>query len=141
MWRVVRFLLAWLLAVALPVQGVSAASMAACGAHHGHVGSSGGASWHRARAANDHSHLHAMGTALPAPAAVADATHAKTTLAKVAAPKCSACASCCASAVVPTEAISFDAVAAADPFPPLIARAPAAYVTEGPDRPPRSFLA
>ena len=55
--------------------------------------------------------------------------------------KCSACASCCLNAVVSTEAPSFETAKLSNHFAPLITRTLAAYVTEGLERPPRSFLA
>jgi hypothetical protein len=74
----------------------------------------------------------------------AHAAHAlpqKTSLAKSVAHKCGACASCCLNAVVPTEAFLFETGKWAHPFASLVTRAIAAYVTEGLERPPRSFRA
>ena len=67
--------------------------------------------------------------------------HAATKVSDDSVPKCSACASCCLNAVVATETITFDTIAHADRFAPLVTAGPVAYVTEGQERPPRTFLA
>jgi hypothetical protein len=128
----------WLLALALPVQGVSAATMLACGlGHHKH----------RASKAPVHSHVHTVGHvhALAASTndagAITGAPQGKTDLGKVAEHKCSACASCCLGAAVPTEVASFDAIQLPQVFASLVARTLPAYLTEGLERPPRTFLA
>lgn len=55
--------------------------------------------------------------------------------------KCSACASCCVGAAVPSQALAFETVKLSDRFAPLVARGVPAYVSEGLERPPRAFLA
>jgi hypothetical protein len=55
--------------------------------------------------------------------------------------KCSACASCCVSAGLASEVISFDPVKLTESFAPLVAYTLAAFVPEGLERPPRLFLA
>ena len=134
-------MLMWVLAVALPVQGAAAATMLACGPHHGRSGASASPTTHAASSASHHSHLHAPNGAAPARATTADVKGDTATLAEAPAHKCSACASCCLSAGVATEAIVFLAVDSPDLFARLVTRTPAAYVTEGPERPPRSVLA
>lgn len=139
MWRVVRLLLMWLLAVALPLQGLSAATMLACGA---------GEHDHKIAQVASHSH----GAAAPLHTHVTDSTASERARADHVAPakadpvtrvahKCSACASCCINAVVPAASISFDAVRLPDFFAPLVPHTFAAFVTEGLERPPRLFLA
>jgi len=134
-------MLIWVLAVALPVQGVAAATMLACGPHHRHSGASASPTSHAPRSVSHHSHLHVPNAAAPARAAAADMKGDTATLAEAPAHKCSACASCCLSAGVATEAIVFLAVDSPDLFARLVTRTPAAYVTEGPERPPRRVLA
>lgn len=133
MWRVVRLTLIWLLAAALPFQGLSAATMV-CGEHdhvvaqtsrHSQASMAGASHWHTQSelAVFDHSHF------------------AKPALDKSGAHKCSACGSCCLNAVVRTEAVVFDRVKLRNFYAPLVARTLAAFVSEGLERPPRFFLA
>ena len=138
MSRAVRLALMWLLAVALPMQGVSAATVLACGlGHHEHPASE----------ASVHSHSHTLGHghALVASShdtgAITRAPAGKTDLGKVTGHKCSACASCCLGAAVPAETASFCAIQLPEVFSSLVARTLPAYLTEGLERPPRTFLA
>ena len=142
MWRVVRLTLMWLLVVTLPLQGLSAATMVACGVgQHDHSVSHAASHSHRSDIAAREVHSH-VADANPYEHADLDHSHTgKTSLGKGVTHKCSACASCCMSAVVPSETVSFDAVKLTDLFAPLVARTLAAYVTEGLERPPRPFLA
>jgi len=141
MRRVVRLVLTWLLALALPVQGVAAATTAACSTRHViHAA----ATAHAASRGIDHgahdTHRHDAATA-PANDARAQPVHAATKVSDDSVHKCSACASCCLNAVVATETLAFDTIAHADRFAPLVTTGPVAYVTEGQERPPRTFLA
>lgn len=142
MWRLVRLTLMWLLAAALPLQSVSAATMRACGVgQHGHM-TVQAASHSHSTAAHAHAHAHGadasagrhehteVGHVHPGTASQEDGAH-----------KCSACASCCVSAVVSTQGFSFEPVTLTDHFALLAARAFAAFVPEGFERPPRLFLA
>jgi len=138
MRRLVLLVLTWLLAVALPVQGV-AATVAAWGG--GHVGRAGA----HAPSPSADSAAHAVhrhhATTTQGNEAPAQPVHGTTKVANDAGHKCSACASCCLNAVVPAEAITFDTIALADDFAPLVTAAPAACVTQRLERPPRIFLA
>ena len=134
MRRLARLALMFLLAIALPLQGVAAATMIACGS---------GPHDHAHAAAHDH---HAIDSAGHADASlhemhVAHSHDPKSDLAGSALHKCSACASCCVGAAVPSQAIAFDSVKLTDRFAPLVARSVPAYVSEGLERPPRAFLA
>ena len=136
----------FLLAIALPMQGFAAATMISCGlGQHDHAHA------HAHAAGQDH---HAVsdsrGDAMPEAhlgdagrhETGADHSHAgKTGLAKVSLHTCSACASCCVGAAVPSQPISFASVKQTDSFAPLGTCSVAAYVTEGLERPPRAFLA
>ena len=108
-----------LLAVALPMQGVAATTMISCGAgQHNHA--TGQSPAHSHAGAVDH---HSAG---------------KSAIAKASVHKCSACASCCMSAAMPSQAIVFTSVEATDHFAPLAARSVTAPVVEGLERPPRA---
>jgi hypothetical protein len=134
-----RLILAWLLAVALPMQGVSAATMLACGSVH-----QSPANVQTHVQTHDHAGIHHVHVADASRFLRSDNLHSapdKRHLAKTAAHKCSACASCCLSAVATASALSFEPDRLAEFFAPLVARTPGAYVTEGLERPPRSFLA
>jgi hypothetical protein len=140
MGRIVRLTLMWLLAVALPLQGVSAATMLACDAgQHGRGNSKVPSHSHIGHIAAEHGHSHVADASLHEHTGVAPPGNAK--LAKDVAHRCSACASCCLNAVAPTETVSFETIKLPDLFAPLVARTVAAYVTEGVERPPRFFLA
>ncbi|WP_124543204.1 hypothetical protein [Piscinibacter terrae] len=60
---------------------------------------------------------------------------------KVTKGSCSACASCCMAAALPTAIVSFEATPVADFFTTFDRRSVVVFVTEGPERPPRSILA
>lgn len=137
MWRVVRLALTWLLALALPLQGLSAATMTAC-----HFAPSLATSApHHDETAGAHAHSH-LPDATEHEAVVLDDSHVGDAGRDTGAEqKCSVCASCCTGATVPSEALSFDAVKLTDFFAPFGSNAIVAYVTEGLERPPRFFLA
>jgi hypothetical protein len=114
-----RTLLVCLLALALPLQGWAAATLAPCGSgHHDAVG-------HAAQAG----HVHAAGEHPTHPAASADADHGHS---------CSACAACCSVGALPGP---LPALARAEPAPAvfaLIVPGVAPYAADGPERPPRN---
>jgi len=141
MQRAVRFVLTWLLVLTLPLQGVAAATMAACGSRHSnHAAASGHSRISGAVSAVHHAHgldiAHSHGHHAADPPA-----HDRAGLVDDDGHKCSACASCCLNAVVPTGGISFGAIELPDLFTALVGSTPAAYMTDGPERPPRRFLA
>ena len=126
----------WLLAVALPLQGVAAATMAHCTPARGE--SSGAAGHDHAAPGVPHHHHDAA-----ADTAAAHAAHgAADTTVGDASPlhKCSACAACCIGLALPSAAFAL-------PQPPVASTAPAApsahevaFFTSGPERPPRAQL-
>ena len=140
----VRTLLIWLLALALPAQGVMAATMVFCGPDHRDQASAAAAA-HDAGVAHDAQHFNSQ----PDPAAqdshageaAADETAAPDKFAQSEMQKCSVCAACCSAAAIH------------DTLPKLTAIAPAAVdfaaleavveplASDGPDRPPRHVLA
>jgi hypothetical protein len=161
MWRVIRFALLWLLAVALPFQGAVAATMIACGPnHHGAAAVVPQKTGHDRQAdvaptsvGHDHAqHQHGMAHHSKAAATADHGSHASGVVAsddsqqgaqpqKVANSKCSVCATCCTAAALPSSAISFDSPPLADRVHFFFASHAAVFMTDGPDRPPRTSLA
>jgi len=149
MWRVFRIALMWLLALAVPVQGIAAVRMMHCGpGHHG-------ASVAHSPAAHAHEDLQHAETSLHAPHGMdgAHAHHAvvandsdddasnSLTSHELANGSCSACASCCTAAALPARLTLFEPSPVHDVLVSHPPRGVAAFVTGGPERPPRSFLA
>jgi hypothetical protein len=139
----VRTLLVWLIVLALPVQGASAAAMAFCGpAHHG----GGSARTAVTTSVSEHSHhsgaevAHDFEVFVSAEAAVADDASSMLKASQAATQKCSVCASCC----------SLGAILSTVPVVPVTDSAPTvfstvvptvdAFAADGPDRPPRNVL-
>jgi hypothetical protein len=132
MQRWLRLVLVWLIAVALPVQGMAGAAMAHCGQSHErmHAAQAGG---HHHDAEGDAAapHHHEVTTDAATPDQITDLGQYK----------CSSCASCC----------SAIALLASMPDVPTPALAPTVFATavvgvdaftsDGPDRPPRCDLA
>jgi|KBSSwiStaDraftv2_1062776.scaffolds.fasta_scaffold04919_12 hypothetical protein len=142
MWGVLRFAIACLLAFALPLQGVTAATMMVCGtaqrssegehAHRHHINAPAPeVHSHFTSDVHEHaSHMHASGNASNDKPSSSKVSH-----------KCSVCASCCVGAAVAADPLSFVPVKLTDRFPSLAPRSVAAFVTEGLERPPRLLLA
>jgi hypothetical protein len=141
----VRTLLIWLLTLALPVQAVTAATMALCGPdHHGGAGSSlaqaatAGGHAHHVDAAH-HAHdaaqhggghsAHATPEAPPSKAAPGDSS------------KCSACASCCSLAALPCMALAVPEPVFMTTVFSVVVPGVGAFAADGPERPPRTSLA
>ncbi|AKJ27144.1 hypothetical protein AAW51_0453 [Caldimonas brevitalea] len=154
MWRVVRSVLLWVLAVALPFQGAVAATMIACGPqHHGTA-----LVFSQATAADPHDaadghvehghsqqHLHgptADTRAAPdAPQLASADAHPDADPHQATASKCSVCAFCCAPAALPVSATAIDPPPAVDSLHPTSESHAVVFMTDGPERPPRTFLA
>jgi hypothetical protein len=131
----------WLVALALPVQGVAAATMLHCGSESGHAGAvvvdkaihAKSDSPAMAAAATEHTHHGVHGHVDAAEPAHDHASHDKG--------GCSACASCCSAAALlmspgmPMAATVVRAAAIALPTTLVVA-----FLTDGPDRPPRSIF-
>lgn len=143
----------WLLAAAIPVQGMAAVTMFACGPghhrmaqDHEHAMASGAAHQHPAAGTDGHHHdavaSASAGLSNAAHAGVdGHATSADSRLHKVGKVTCSACASCCTAAAMPASILTFDASVPADlPVPHLYSTVPV-FLTDGPERPPRFLLA
>jgi hypothetical protein len=158
-WR--RLFLVWLLALALPVQGIAGAAMAHCGASHQRMAAGlqaaphaheGAAAGHRhAGPAAGAGHRHAAapgaeearhhGHAAADPGAAADGADAEADArAELARYSCSSCAACCAGTALPSAALRVPRGASvAEDFIEPAAHVEA-FVSDGPERPPRSRL-
>lgn len=142
MSSLVRTLLVWLLVLAVPAQGIAAATMAFCGpGHHGGasarvaVSVPAGHSHH-----GDSSFVHGLDAGASFDAASADEPMDTEKADHAPQQKCSACASCC----------SLGALLSTVPVVPVAAPEPTVFITavltfdavaaDGPDRPPRHVL-
>lgn len=145
----IRILLIWLMALAIPVQGIAASAMLHCGpnhstqagqvqsdvavhhAQHGHAGQTG---------AHEDKDNTAAGPSTAASGYDADSGSRSTDVTKLVKFKCSACASCCSAVAIlhSVPAISVvEIVSDRDSSP--VADLPG-FVTDGPERPPRIAL-
>jgi hypothetical protein len=134
MRRVIGLFVIWLLAIAVPAQGLAAATMLHCApqrsstspaAHAGHE--------HHGAAHAQHHHDAGAHDAIDHGQANDGSPNVKTPL-----QKCSACATCCVGLALPSSAQSVPeplAEPAARPEPAVVH---AAFLTSGPDRPPRT---
>jgi hypothetical protein len=132
--------LIWLLALALPIQGLAAATMVNCAVGHEHHGALPAAAVPIAIAL----HAHDAGVARQPHehgAVASDHRAADNGVAPIL-HKCSACAACCMGLALPSAGSSAPelplAVAVALPAPAVHA---VAFLTGGPDRPPRALSA
>ena len=152
MWRDLRFVLMWLLILAVPAQGFAAASMLNCGPGHHRTPvahSHAGHSHEHAAAAviAQHGHDDALAGHSHAAEAGAEASGSDhhiakgSTIHKAMKGSCSACSSCCTAAAIPSAVVTFEATRAHDFFDPLTPRAVVSFVADGPERPPRFILA
>jgi hypothetical protein len=123
MWRAIRIVVMWLLAAAIPVQGFAAVTVHRCGAKHHDV------------VAHQHaSHHHADAT-------VSDPHEADDGVKHSSKGSCSLCASCCTGAALPATIVAFDAAAFVESLTAAAVGSVPAFLTDGPERPPRSILA
>lgn len=139
-WRIA---LAWLLAVALPIQGYAAQAMMLCGpTHHQSAAVQVSASHdHGVPAMHDEHRSAASHHGSAVTASDTDQSQQAKDLKSGHAGKCSACASCCSAAAIATAVLS---VAVIPQNSPVVSTIPAGHAHEslgGLDRPPRQFLA
>jgi hypothetical protein len=137
-----RLLIVWFVAIALPAQGMAGVTLAHCGPGHERMGSAAQAAQHphadHDASAAPHHEADGVDEATPAPAAQAQAKDGKLT--DPAQYTCSACASCCAGAALPSALPHMPQVVAASAvFTDLMVTVDA-FAADGPDRPPRAFL-
>jgi hypothetical protein len=145
MVRMVRAVLIWCLALALPAQGVLAATMAFCGPNHP-VGASAVTATqddgHAARHAQESAAHSGMGAAHDhAEDAISHESAAADTFAQSDLQKCSVCASCCSATAIHDTApkLPVPEAASARFAAPVSIVEP--FAADGPDRPPRHILA
>lgn len=158
MSRAVRAFLVWVMAIAMPVQGMAASAMLFCGPSHERmmqrlvVDAPAMASHHGAGAGHDHAatdhgeHRHAAHAAhadavAPDPAAEADADGAGGMSPHHAQFNCSACAACCFMLALPASFALPEAVSPVHAVHPPPAAPVASHPPDGLDRPPRTVLA
>ena len=144
MFRMVRMLLIWLLALSLPAQGVMAVTMVFCGPNH-HDRAAAAAVVHDADAAHHPhdiaAHSHPEAADKQAENTASDVTATPDKFAQSDMQKCSVCASCCSAAAI------HDTVPKLPVLEPVAAGfatlTPAVepFAADGPDRPPRHLLA
>jgi hypothetical protein len=144
-----KFVVVWLVAVALPVQAVTSATMLHCGSSHQRMQmtqatpgqDASGGEHHGTDPTGSHQHHDTVTTAELDRPAVADADSTPsdqlTDLAKV---KCSACASCCSVSAIPGTMPRVQAPEVSSAA--IVADAPTveAFSPDGPERPPRILL-
>lgn len=142
--RSVWLLLIWLLAFALPAQGAAAAAMLNCPHAPARVAAS-----HDQAAAHRHSPMSAQGASRSdaqaqqhrGDAQATDATDA-TAHGGTTAKACSACAGCCVGLALPSVgATAPQSAFASNAALPALAVHVVAFLTSGPDRPPRAHAA
>ena len=148
----IRHLVMWLLALALPWQGAAAATGLHCAharsaiaapgpaahhadhpAHESHGAHDHGAHHHGASATTAHPHL--TSASIDAPPSVHDAG------APASHDRCSACAACCPAVAMPVAALMVPGNPNVESAPPAISGVTIVFLTGGLDRPPRRFLA
>ena len=142
MFRMARMLLIWLLALALPAQGVMAATMVFCGPnHHDRAAATSHDAGSAHRALGSEANLHHEAVDGQAEYTAPDKAAESETLSPSGMQKCSVCASCCSAAAIHGTASKLPALEpmAAD----FAALAPTVepFAADGPDRPPRHLLA
>jgi len=135
--------LIWLLALALPIQGLAAATMVNCSIgheHHDTAPAASGAAGHGV--APYHAHGAGLTHQMHAHATDSGDQHAANDDGAPILHKCSACAACCMGLALPSAGSSAPelplAAAVALPTPAVHA---VAFLTGGPDRPPRALSA
>jgi hypothetical protein len=159
----IRTLLIWLLALALPTQGMAAATMAFCGpnhhgagpaahaqhaaAQHAHPGSAvqGGHTHHGANHAEHPGAIHGAHHAGAAQAdegsSSGDVGKAPANLKQADSQKCSACASCCSAAALPASSPSLAAPDFSATVFAIVEPSVEPFAADGLERPPRIVLA
>ena len=149
----VRTLLIWLLALAVPAQGAAGVTMAFCSLNHPGGGSAAAAhveahaehehpGYKHERPGNGVQHGHPGAGAQPSDnaAAAADAS-VPTRFVQSDSHKCTACASCCSAAAILNTVLDVPVPALAPTVFVDVVPTIDVFIADGPDRPPRAFLA
>ena len=145
MQRWLRLLSVWLIAFALPVQGMAGVTMAHCAPSHERMQTAARAMAHQhahhgAGPAHHHDCDSARGADVPDDAEAAQGPGKSDKMSDPTQHKCSSCASCCAGPALPSAMLRIPQVAAA---PAVFAEgviSVEAIASDGPDRPPRRPL-
>jgi hypothetical protein len=140
MRSLLRLLLLCLMAVALPVQGLAATGAVHCAAMHDRMQGATG-HHHDDGSAHQHDAHHGGQEAASAPSGGDDHRADDGSPRVGSAFKCSACAACCVALGLPSVAITLPALPAEGLEPDIAFRAAVAFLTGGPERPPRTVLA
>ena len=143
MHRALHVVIAFILALAIPLQGIAAATMAACGNQHsmGHATALGQRGSDRTAKASEHRAMHHRVHTSSHGASDTDSHARHGSLDKLAKVKCSICASCCACAAMPSTFVVFDSAAPTECFASPVPTGTPAFLTAGLERPPRAFFA
>lgn len=158
MLKAFRATLVWLMMLAIPTQGIAAASMVYCGGGHqslltgseaaAQVGLADAAALQRAEprgqsAHSDHgAHDHgASVTHLEEPGTAADQGSVAGALEPSSKVKCSVCALGCNAAAIVSGPLFLPPQGVSSALVVAVFEVPASFFTDGPKRPPRSFLA
>ena len=144
MWRAIRIAVMWLLAAAIPLQGFAAVTVHRCAANHHQRAAAAPAFVHADPVAHPHAGHHPAGATLSDPQEGDDSAQtveAKDGVQQSAKGSCSLCASCCTAAALPATIVAFDAAVFVEPLTAAPGGSVAPFLTDGPERPPRSLLA
>lgn len=146
MGLLIRTLLIWALVLAVPAQGLAAATLAFCGPGHAGAAAQAGVptvQTHVHGSAEDRApHVHAT-TAASADGrdAAASAATDSAEAPAAGAHKCSACATCCSVGALLNAALTVPAPDLTTPVDAAVVPTVDAFAADGPDRPPRTVLA
>lgn len=132
MSRWLRLVFVWLIASALPVQGMASATMAHCGQSHERM--------HTAQASG-HAHEAQDGAGAPHHHEVTTDTAAPDQFTDLGQYKCSSCASCCSAIALLAPMPGVPAPTLAPTVFASVVVGVDAFASDGPDRPPRVDLA
>jgi hypothetical protein len=145
MRRFSRLLLIWILAFALPLQGVFAGTLQHCvGGEHQVAFEEGFSSVHSHDEAVDldaHSDIHATHSHAPMHTHIEPSSSSHSHHGTGLKGSCSACAACCSSAAPPPTPVVLVPQTAEHAVPAFVSFAVVTFVTDGPERPPRITLA
>lgn len=137
MTRTLRTVIAFLLAVALPNQGVLAATVALCGPYHEHMASVANDYDHSAHGAHEHASHAVLHT--PSDDGVATAENVETFT--LSAMSCSACAACCVGLALSVREFHLNPLAPSTTLRSSDVFSLHHVFADGPYHPPRYFLA
>jgi hypothetical protein len=132
----VRYLILWFLLLALPMQGWAMVTLLPCGGGHQTTMQVRGDA--RELPPTDEAHaLHDHGQHGVVMGDSSDLDNSGSTTDGTTTSQCSACASCCLGAVLPTSALIFDASPPRALVVAMVTTPALNFFTSGPDRPPR----